>query len=73
MRVIYYKGGLICYRKYVVENEIMIDVKLIYFVSITQFIISKDKYTLTEKLTLKTLLNGYYQMIDKYNHITKNN
>lgn len=72
MNIRYYKGGLICYRKYVVENEIMIDVKLIYFVSITQFIISKDKYTLTEKLTLKTLLNGYYQMIDKYNHITKN-
>ena len=36
-----------------------------------QIIISSDKYTLDDKLTLKTLLSGYYKIIDEYNHISK--
>lgn len=71
MSIRYYKSGFIFYRKSVVENEIVVDVKLIYPVSITQFIITNDNYTLSDKLTLKTLLNGYYQIIDEYNRIAK--
>lgn len=73
MSIRYYKSGFIIYKKRVVENEIVVDVKLIYPVSITQYIITNDNYTLSSKITLKTLLNGYYQIIDEYNRISKNN
>lgn len=73
MNIKYYKSGFILIRKKVIDNEIVVSVKLIYPVSITQYIISNDNYTLSDKLTLKTLLNGYYRLIDKYNHQIKIN
>lgn len=73
MCIKYYKGGFIIYKKSVVDNEIIIDVKLIYIVSLTQYLITNDNYTLNDKLTLKMLLNGYKKTIDDYNHISKNN
>ena len=66
MCIKYYKGGFIIYKKSVVDNEIIIEVKLIYIVSLTQYLITNDNYTLNDKLTLKMLLNGYKKTIDDY-------
>jgi len=71
-RLIYYKGGLILYRKDVDdESNITIAVKLIYVVGIGTYVISDDSYTLDQKITLKSLISIYKKVIDGYNLISK--
>jgi hypothetical protein len=48
---IFYKGGLILYRKMAVDGSVMLVVKLIYIVSFDEYIISNEQYTLTKILT----------------------
>jgi hypothetical protein len=70
-RVIFYKGGLILYRKMAVDGSVMLVVKLIYIVSFDEYIISNDQYTLTKDINLKVLISSYKKIIDELNVISK--
>ena len=70
-KVIYYKSGLIIWRKEVVEDDIMIIVKMIYIVGIGQYITSDEQYKLSKNITLKTLISSYRKIIDEFNLISK--
>jgi len=71
-RLIYYKGGLLLYRKDVdKESNITIAIKLIYVVGIGTYVKSDDSYTLGDKITLKSLISVYKKVIDGYNFISK--
>ena len=70
-RVSFYKSGLILYRKMVVNEDIVVFVRMIYIVSIEQYIISDEYYTLNTKTTLKTLISSYRKIIDDFNLISK--
>lgn len=72
-RFTFYNGGLIMWKKYVVEGEIKVVMDMIYFVGIQQYILSKEQYTLSKNLTLKTIISGYKKVIDDLNIISKNN
>lgn len=70
-RVSFYKSGLILYRKMVVNEDIVVLVRMIYIVSFEQYIISDEYYTLNTKTTLKTLISSYRKIIDDFNLISK--
>lgn len=70
-RVSFYKSGIILYRKMVVNEEIVVLVRMIYIVSFEQYIISDEYYTLNTKTTLRTLISSYKKIIDDFNNISK--
>lgn len=70
-KLIYYKGGFILYRKFIIRNRIKVSVKLIYIVNLTTYYKDEAQYTLNEKITLQSLISIYKNVIDDYNKQTK--
>jgi len=68
---IYYNGGLIFYRKEVIQGDIHLLVKMIYIVSFGQYIVSEESYKLRKEMTLKVLISSYKKIIDEFNIISK--
>lgn len=70
-RIVYYKSGLIIYRKFIKEDNINVFIKMIYMVGIGENIISNEEYSLTEVITLNSLISHYKKMIDSCNKVSK--
>jgi hypothetical protein len=70
-KFIWYNGALIMYRNDADGKHIYCTMKVIYIVSIGSYIVGKDKYRLSAKNTVETLLKRYKMIVDGYNSLTK--
>lgn len=70
-RVVIRKNSLTVCRLQVIEGDLFTNVSYVYFASFTQRIISKDRYELTDKATLKNILSIYKELTNYYNSILK--
>ncbi len=69
--IIYHKRAFILYRKVVHNGDIILKVKIVYLIALGEIITSNDEYTLSEQVTLRSVIEGYKELIDGVYEIIK--
>lgn len=69
--IIYYKRAIILHRKEVLDGKIILNVKVIYLIALSEIITSNDQYVLSEQITYRSVVNSYKELIDGVYDITK--
>jgi hypothetical protein len=61
--IIYHKRAIILHNKEVVNGEIILNVKVVYLIALSEYITSNDQYTLDEQITQRSVIDSYKELI----------